>query len=327
MPAYSNRRGDGSQPPAHRLGHGSVHATPEPVHRRAVTGSTPRRSRRWPPRTFLSRLQHRAAGRHRCSGDVLQLGAGPAELPAAAARVLRAARPRLAAPRRTRRGSCSAAPSEGHDRAREQPVQQQELRRAPVATSPPSLRRTARRRRRPAAASPSPARTAGQHPRREQPGGHVDPLEAAAEAQEQPALVPAHGGVGEPGEQRGPLAHPAEEGVRPERAGRAALRAAVPGRVEASHISVEIASRSAAGVLAGGRRARRRPRPGSSRSQASSSITATSRRLAAVASSGSRAHDREQRCGRPRSSVAHGSSSSRCRWTSRMRAVSSARST
>ena len=54
---------------------------------------------------------------------------------------------------------------------------------------------------------------------RQQPGGHVDPLEAAAEHEEPPAVVAAHGGLGQPGQHRGPLPDEAEEHGRPEALG------------------------------------------------------------------------------------------------------------
>ena len=51
---------------------------------------------------------------------------------------------------------------------------------------------------------------------REHAGGHVDPLEAAAQDEEAPAVVAAHGGVGQPGQDGGPLLDVGEEGVGPD---------------------------------------------------------------------------------------------------------------
>ena len=87
---------------------------------------------------------------------------------------------------------------------------------------------------------------------RQQPGGHVDPLDAAAQHQEQPALVAAHRGVGQPGHHRAPLPHPAEERVHALLLDPAAgVRQAVPGGVEAlPHLRGDRLP-GAAGVLPG----------------------------------------------------------------------------
>ena len=83
------------------------------------------------------------------------------------------------------------------------------------------------------------------HPGQQQPGRHVGPLERAAEDQEPPGVVVAHGRVGQAEEQGRPLPDEPQEHVRPEPVRGAALAASRPWQAtfRHSHISLEITSR------------------------------------------------------------------------------------
>ena len=211
-------------------------------------------------------------------------------------------------------------------RAREQPVQQQELGRVPV------VERAA------VGAQERLPRAAGaqqRQPRRDRCRRRrtcVDSSRAvmstrsttAAQHQEQPALVAAHRRVGQPGHDRAPLPHPAEERVHALLLDPApGVRQAVPGGVEASPTSPTRWSRARRGRSPGPRRARRRPSwRCSRRGRASPTTRAGASGRSGVGTPMTASSDRQAS-----SSSTHGSSSMRWRCTSRMRAVSSARST
>ena len=81
---------------------------------------------------------------------------------------------------------------------------------------------------------------------RQHAGGHVDPLQAAAEHQEPPAVVAAHGGVGQARQDGGPLLHVGEQGVGTDRRrpGPPCAGMALWVAFRHSHISDEMASRA-----------------------------------------------------------------------------------
>ena len=207
----------------------------------------------------------------------------------------------------------------------------------PAAGTRPRRRRRARRgrsagtsrpRRRRAAAWSRTARARRRATRvDEQPRGHVDPLEAAAEHEEPPAVVVAHRRLGEPGEHGRALADVVEEGVRAQAVARRSRCAGNACQVALRHSHISDGDRlaGAAGVLAGGvpragdrARVRRRRRRARSRTVAACRATSLGRRRRR----GSPSSERQAA-----SSSVHGSSSRRCTYASRMRAVSSARST
>ena len=109
----------------------------------------------------------------------------------------------------------SAAAQVVHDRAREQPVQQQELggvgvgRHTAVRADERVVSATAAQHVAPGALWMLPDVTWA---RGDQPGGHVHPLEAAAEGEEQPPLVMAHRLVGRAGDDRATLPDVPERG-------------------------------------------------------------------------------------------------------------------
>ena len=171
---------------------------------------------------------------------------------------------------------------------------------------------------------PGRRRVAGQHAGGEHPRGHVHPLQRAAEDEEQPALVAAHRGVGQPEHHRRALADEPEQRVRAVPAGhRALLRQRVVGDVERLPDLGATAPRGRRGRSPGPPTARRRSSWGWSGRRRAWPAPARCR----PRSSGVGEPISASRLAQARRSSIHGSSTSRWVCTSRMRAVSSARST